>query len=368
MRLLSFGRSAPVLLAGLAVTFAPQVSSAQDEAKKVKFETYDQVEIHGTFYPGKNKDSAPILVVPNVGGTRNNDGLVELAKKLQGAGNAVLLFDYRGHGESTNVDANFWNLNVNLNGIKGGNKTMATIDKKLFVPAYYSMLVNDIAAAKMFLDRRNDAGECNSKKLIVIGVQDGATLASMWLDSEYKRHKVSTYDPFSKVPVKWEASPEGRGTLALISVGGVSRVNTLGVNTFPWYQFLGKHKVPALFLYGDPVKDSNAAAFASKNLSGLKGSSKTPDKFMLSKAVKTQETGIGLLKEKLGLADDYIVPYVENILKAKGNNDHVQIESEKNGYVWIFNANNPSSAVSAKAENEKCLQLLPVKQYGFTLP
>lgn len=366
MRLLSFGRMAPVLLAGLVVTLAPQVGSAQDEAKKVKFETYDQVEIHGTFYPGKNKDSAPILIVPNVGGTRSNEGLIELAKKLQGAGNAVLLFDYRGHGDSTNVDANFWNLNVNLNGIKGGNKAMNAIDKKLFVPAYYSMLVNDIAAAKMFLDRRNDAGECNSKKLIVIGVQDGATLAAMWLDSEYKRFKVSTYDPFTKVPVKWEASPEGRGTLALISVGGVSRVNNLGVNTFTWFQHLGKNKVPVLFLYG--AEDSAAAGFAGKNLSALKGNVKTPDKFMLSKSIKTKETGIGLLKEKLGLADDYIVPYVENILKAKGNNDHVQSETEKNGYVWVFNANNPSSAVSAKAENEKCLQPLPVKQYGFQLP
>lgn len=365
MRLLSLGRVAPVLLAGLAVTFLPQVGRAQNEAKKVKFETYDQVEIHGTFYPGKNRDSAPIMLVHNIGGSQAM--FEDLAKKLQAAGNAVLTFDLRGHATSTAVDQNFWNYQVNLSGIKGGNKTMANIDRKLFVPAYYPMLVNDIAAAKMFIDRRNDAGECNSKKLIIIGAQDGATLASMWLDSEYKRYKVSTYDPINKTPVKWESSPEGRSTLALISLGGVSRVANLNVNTMTWFQSLGKSKVPVLFLYSD--SDQSASGFAASSLKYLKGTSKTQDKFMLARGIKTKDTGAaGLLKESLEVADKFIVPYVNNILEAKGNNDHAQSDSEKNGYIWVFSSERPNAAIAAKSENEKCLTFLPVNNYGFKLP
>src|SRR4051794_12512454 len=113
MRLLSIGRVAPVLLAGVAVMLVPQVGRAQNEVKKVKFETYDQVEIHGTFYPGKNRDSAPIMLVHNIGGSQAM--FEDLAKKLQAAGNAVLTFDLRGHGTSTAVDENFWKYAVNLN-------------------------------------------------------------------------------------------------------------------------------------------------------------------------------------------------------------------------------------------------------------
>lgn len=368
MRLLSLGRLAPVFLAGLAVTFVPQVGRAQNEVKKVKFETYDQVEIHGTFYPGKNKDSAPILMVPNIGGTQSQEDWQGLAKTLQAAGHAVLTFDLRGHGTSTTVDENFWKYEVNQRGVKGYNKAnpKLSIDRKDFISTYNPMLVNDIAAAKMFIDRRNDAGECNSKKLIVIAAQDGATLASMWLDSEYKRYKVSTYDTLSKVAMKWESTPVGKDTLAMIVLGANGKVGILGVNTFNWFQFLGKNKVPILFLYGD--KDpNNSSAYSTKSLAALNNNGKLKEKYMLAKGINTKELGMGLLKGALGADEKFIVPYVNNILEAKGNNDHATSDAEKNGYIWLF-PDQPNRAVPAKSENEKCMQFLPVQKYGFQLP
>src|SRR5204862_4095410 len=109
-----------------------------------------------------------------IGGNREQDGWDDLAKKLQ-ANYAVLTFDFRGHGDSTDVvpgPMGFWRYPDNRS--LGSNPNKKTISWKDFPKGYYPMLVNDIAAARHFLDVQTNANRCNSSNLILIGAQDGA--------------------------------------------------------------------------------------------------------------------------------------------------------------------------------------------------
>src|SRR5207245_3296873 len=119
------------------------------------------------------------------GGKRNEDGWDDLAHALQNKGYAVLTFDFRGHNDSTTIDPSvFWNLPINQRAFKQ-TKDKDRISQTEYVNSktkyfYYPMLVNDIQAAKFFLDQQNDAGNCNSDNLIVIGAEEGAALGSLW--------------------------------------------------------------------------------------------------------------------------------------------------------------------------------------------
>src|SRR5437870_4168269 len=88
--------------------FTP-AASAQAEKKdkkgeKVRFDTYDGVELVGTFYPSGAGGNAPtVLMLHQIGGNREQDGWSDLAEKLQPS-YSVLIFDFRGHGDSTSVN------------------------------------------------------------------------------------------------------------------------------------------------------------------------------------------------------------------------------------------------------------------------
>src|SRR5262245_36031916 len=83
---------------------------AQDaEKEEIRFFTADQVELCGTFYPGSRGPKSPsVLLLHAVGGSRKDPGWEDLATALQKSGCAVLAFDFRGHGESTTVQREFW--------------------------------------------------------------------------------------------------------------------------------------------------------------------------------------------------------------------------------------------------------------------
>ena len=76
MRRLPFDGLLPVLLAGLALALLPPATRGQGEPEKVGFETVDEVELKGTFYPSDQATKAPcVLLLHNVGGTQLGDGL-----------------------------------------------------------------------------------------------------------------------------------------------------------------------------------------------------------------------------------------------------------------------------------------------------
>jgi pimeloyl-ACP methyl ester carboxylesterase len=302
------------------------------------------------------------MIIHPIGGSRKMKGLDTLAKALQEAGHAVLLFDLRGHGDSTTVNKNFWDHQVNKDRVRGDGGSTIKFAGGGIRGDYTPMMVNDVMAAKLFIDRRNDAGECNSRKLILLGVHDGATLASLWLASEFYRFRVTQFNQLTKLPIDWDKSPEGKKTLALIALSMSSGIGRAGANPFAWLQLAGKtNKVRMAFLYGE--KDGTSAARADFYFRGL---GKTGDKFTVKKGVKNSNAvGAGLLDEKLDTAE-LIVNYVNNILTDQGNNDWELCETEKKGYVWVFGA----MPVIAKQEGESNMLYVPLKrkEFGFTIP
>jgi len=71
-----------------------------------------------------------------------------------------MMFDFRGHGDSTTIDQPdaFWTVPINKGTIK--TKAKEEIDVKDYINsnAYLPVLVNDIAAVKAYLDRLHDKG------------------------------------------------------------------------------------------------------------------------------------------------------------------------------------------------------------------
>jgi hypothetical protein len=175
-------------------------ASAKAEGESINFRTHDGVLLSGKFYPSaKPKDGASIILLHDFtfrkGGDSSQDGWEKLALDLQAAGQSVLSFDFRGHGKSVGVNPNFWLQphNMVLPGAKMANKP-AKINSSEFTSTYYPNLVNDIAAAKSFLDIKNDDGEANSSNIIVIGAGEGATLGALWMASEWRRLSCTVED------------------------------------------------------------------------------------------------------------------------------------------------------------------------------
>src|SRR5215469_10627606 len=182
------------------------VSGADDiESTRVHFATYDEVELSGTFYrsasaSGKKDKDTVVLLLHDFrhlkGGSSQEDGWHQLAGQLQKEGFAVLSFDFRGFGNSKSVSPKFWEFPHNRQGIKGASKKNppASIDEKDFSQGYFINLVNDIAAARAYLNIKNDANEINSSNIILIGAGQGATLGALWLASECRRQKDNQSD------------------------------------------------------------------------------------------------------------------------------------------------------------------------------
>jgi len=101
MRQVVRGRAARALLSGLVLCCGWQ-SGRTAEPERVRFDSFDQVELHGTYYPGDLGNKSPCaLVLHALGGSSQEEGWINLAKELQNKHFAVLLFDFRGHGASS---------------------------------------------------------------------------------------------------------------------------------------------------------------------------------------------------------------------------------------------------------------------------
>jgi hypothetical protein len=328
-------------------------------AARVKFETFDQVELHGTFYEGSDGKKSPcVMLLHDLTGKSQDEGWDKLAKDLQQRGYAVLNFDFRGHGDSTTVGAAFWAFadNKKLKNYSPTKPKEKISYKDIADKSYYLRMVDDIAAAKLYLDRRNDAGDCNSSTLIVIGAGEGAALGALWMNSEFYRYGVAG-PAIGFGPRKLATTPEGRGAACAVwlsinsSVGGQTGVRD-------WLRNIGgKEKVPMYFIYG--AKDSKSEGFAQATLGSIKtGATSLP--LTGSKAIADTDLKGQRLIGKGQDTGEFIVKYLDKVIKERGTNDWDKREVDKNAYVWYFP---PSRQLIAKNEKEKNLNPLPVQQF-----
>jgi predicted esterase len=323
-RLLS-PRAVRCCLAALVLVGLPAAAGAQNKksGEEVQFESFDKVELHGTFYASEKAKAPCVLLLHNYGGNRQEKGIEELAQALT-KDYAVLTFDFRGHGESTKVDTMFW-ANPTNGLIKGAPKRPSKINFADFPPAYRPMLANDVAAARRYLDKQNDGNECNSSNIIVIGAEEGAAIGALWIASEWQRYR-TTKNRFG-VPVADRSKVEGEDIACAVWLSIPSKWPG-GGNIGAWLRGPNnrvRDKVPMAFFYAE--KDGKAASAAQALFSELKPG-KEKLEFTATRAIKgTSLTGAKLIGQKSLKTEEEIVTYLEKVMQKRGNK------------AWVMRAN-----------------------------
>jgi len=294
-----------------------------DTSENIKFDTVDGVELRGTFYPASKAKAPAVLMLHRYGG--NRQGWEKLAEFLQNKGLAVLTFDFRGHGESTNVSPDlFWKVNANNNLIKGAKQNRKTIRFADFQRGYGPMLVNDIAAAKRYLDKKNDASECNSSNLIVIGAEEGAALGCLWIHEEWDRWPLmrGTLNRWFKDP---QGKPFGEDIAAAIWLSPAAGL--YGKSAGPWLDKKEiRDKIPMLFYAS---KDDVAGVAAATQLyEDLKRRNKLDLTF--PPVLKPgKDRGTDLVSKKDDKVREEIAKYLEKVIDKRGVNAWKMRELEK---------------------------------------
>jgi pimeloyl-ACP methyl ester carboxylesterase len=295
-------------LALCIVTTCAAASPAQ-QPDDVRFETADKAELHGTFYPS-NKAKAPcVILLHKWGGNRNDAGWKELAQVLQKE-YAVLSFDFRGHGDSVEVSPEFWRSAANSI-IRGAARLPQKISHKDFPTAYMPVLANDVAAARRFLDRQNDAGACNSSNIIIIGAEEGAAIGGLWIASEWQRQRL-----IKNAFGQWALDPQGRSEGEdIASAVWLSMPRALG-GIFVGFFFHGKirDRVPMAFFYGD--KDDKARAAAHAIFEDMQRAGRDKLEYTKLRAKETRLAGNDLLKPSLNTGDE-IESYLTKVMEKR---------------------------------------------------
>jgi pimeloyl-ACP methyl ester carboxylesterase len=341
----------------VALGWAPpaQAQGKKADFKQVTFKTFDGVELSGYYYPNPaGKKNAVAMLIHHVdarkGGNQKKDGWDDLAARLQKEGYAVLSFDFRGFGESKTVDADFWkHPHNNFPNFKKrpaiGKMPPTNIDHKDFNPSYYRYLVNDIAAAKAYLDRRNDDNELNTSSTIVIAAGEGATLASLWMAQECRRRRDKN-PPQPGIPLRPNlADPEGKDLACgvLLSVSPTLAGARAPVGT--WLRDVGKNsRVPLALVYGK--LDTSAANYAKELLKivkagatgkGGKGGKGGPLANTGEKAIpRTKLSGSALLSRGLDTEEWIVGTYLDSVMEARGEKERRTRAIEKWRYYYDF--------------------------------
>jgi len=338
-----------------ALTPGAAIGQGADTVDKVRFDTADGVKLHGNFYRSGKKGAPAVIMVHNIGETSAKEKWIELAKTLQPEC-AVLTFDLRGHGNSTEIDPSLYlRYPQNVAYTKGVNPNKVKLDYKDIDKNFYSVFINDIAAAKSYLERtKNDLGLCNTQNTVVIGVEQGATLAAIWANSEWYRYKIDFSPPFFQI--RPENRPEGQYLSALVCLSitpklGSRTVNLANTLAFPCKQ----NAMPALFLTGDgdpkdkeSLKDRDVARALEK---AIKFTGKKEDpKLIYTKAFELKGAGklkgVDLLLKSLETGEK-LSGYLKTVI-GENSQEWAQREFLKSKFVWKLNNNPNVSPIAAK--------------------
>jgi pimeloyl-ACP methyl ester carboxylesterase len=317
-----------------------------NKPEDVSFNTYDGVELKGSLYPNPGgKRKAVVILLHDFdskkGGSSDKDNWPALAKALQADGYVVLAFDFRGFGKSTDIDATkFWNAAANKTYVKKGKGGATSINYKDFRSGYYPFLVNDIAAAKAYLDRLNDQKGCNTSSTIVIGAGQAATLGALWMANECRRKRdkgAAAVVPFAQPQLDDPECKDLAAGVWLTVSPTVEGRNLTGLGK--WLVEAGqKNKVPMGFAFGknDSKADTLSRSLANKIKSGR-------GEYKLTGVQPIAGTNLGgskLLEKSLG-TEKWIKDYLGLVMEARGNKEWRERESTKKAYYYAVGKNRP---------------------------
>jgi hypothetical protein len=359
----------------LALFLLAPGANGQGKSDGVRFDTVDGVRLEGTYYPSNKGAKAPCVLLLHDfdrknGGTSRTDGWDSLATELQKKGFAVLSFDFRGFGQSTTVSPVFWTAPHNrmLPGARMVKPAM-TINYKQFPSSYYRFLTSDVAAAKAFLDGENDATQCNSRNLIVIGAGQGATVGLMWMAAEYKRHKVIVGQGLiGPMPIKMTDETAGDDMVCGVWLNLSRTLDGQPVPINNWIQEVGKtRKLPLVFLFGD--KDE-AASKESTHFVKLINPAYVLGKPVVDKELQctgaqgiknTKLAGSKLLDKELDTEDFIIKAYLDPVMEKHRFTQWQQRDTKNTVYYW---RNALGSPILAKQKGDSVPIPLPLQVLG----
>ncbi len=325
------------------------------EGQAVNIVTVDGVKLKGFFYAGKAASPTVIMLHPlGEGKSSKSQDWKGLAESLQKGGYSVMMFDFRGHGDSTTIEQPdaFWSLLVNRSNVK--TKLKDEIDVKDFINStvYLPVLVNDIAAVKAYLDRRHDKAECNTSNTIVIGADNGGTLGAIWINSESYRYKLTPpTNMFSKPTVAKRAEASDIIAAVFLTItpdlGPKRKVNVPSILT----NACKANGMGATFFYGDKdVKPKDFAKTLESKLIVKDKEGKPSKKHSFIGAVEISNTnlsGVKLLQKGIDPpTNETILKYLDGLV-AERTNEYVERDSQNALYIWRI-PSAPLQAISAK--------------------
>jgi pimeloyl-ACP methyl ester carboxylesterase len=348
------------------------VLTADDTFKRVSFQTVDGVELQGTYYPatGEKKDAC-VLCLHNFdhrkGGNSHQDGWDRLAAELQKNGYPVLTFDFRGFGDSKTVNKEvFWDTRRNpQNGptfiqAPRGSEAPGTIDQKDFRPGYYPYLVNDVMAAKAYLDQKNDNNELNSASVCVIGAGEGAAIGALWMAAECRLRRWKNYG----VAVPGTQPNLGEPEAGDIACGVWLNISpNIGVVRAPVQTWLaeagGVQQIPMAFIHG--AKDTSGDSIARSCLQAIRGNRRVKLSLTGAEAIAgTTLSGSQLLQESLDTSG-YIQKYLGAVMDARGSRQTHRHDLERDAYVWMGPRGNQPQL--AKEPGEDKIRPVPLQLF-----
>jgi hypothetical protein len=348
------GSWAALVVAVSAAPAAPQGAEKPPPPRPVDIVTVDHVELKGKFYPCALGKTAPcVMLLHALGETEssNNKEWTTLARALQKKC-AVLTFDFRGHGDSKTVRPGTYNANKQLavngfwdevynqkyvRGLVAKKPRPTEIHFKDFLPEYYTCLCNDIAAARAFLDERNDAGECNSANLIIMGAKDGASLGALWLNSECQRYRFLPDGMGGSID---KENPEGKCVTAAVwlSVAGKFAKSKQVFSVSRLLEIAAKRdKIPVLWLYGEGDEPGKKLALDCEKY--IRGKNDKDYPFTAAMKVKDAEGAVGreLLLGSLDTTKQ-IIEFLEGALPKKPA-PHKMRAKDDQMYLWVWTDN-----------------------------
>lgn len=345
----------PVLAAAALLALTPP-SSAQEapkvQSEAIQFESADGVQLQGTMYKAvmtgadkivaaKAEGDAPVVILlhPFLGepSAKEWDGL---AVVLASRGFHVLRFDFRGHGKSTVISKNFWDATFYPENTKMFNALSRTKPLPLKLenaelkkkPGYFPMLVNDILAARIAVDKMNDDGKLNAATVYLIGAGDAATLGMMYMTAEWTRPQKPTEAqaqvirtlPLSGIEPRESA---GKDIAAAIWVGPTRHPSISEKNMKDWVKLVPDMRDgnAVLCLYGD--EDAAGKKFSNYLVDDVlvakpgKDSRLNKLTFTVAKGIpKSKQTGVGLLNSTNAPdTEKEILKYLEAVEKDRKN-------------------------------------------------
>ena len=228
-----------------------QPANEQTGPEEVTLETKDKVQLVCTYFAPNKPSSKPAdekeesdtdttteedpidgkRVIPYIilhDWERSRKDTAALATFLSSQGNAVIIPDLRGHGDSTKV--------------AGYDKEIDAAD---FKTSEIAAVMGDIETCKKFLVKKNNAGELNNDMLAVIATGKTVPLATAWVVQDW------SYAPY-KNGIK-----QGQDVKALIMISPEKKLGSFAINRVASAPiFSGSAALPTIIAWGTGTKQA----------------------------------------------------------------------------------------------------------------